>query len=161
LQARGAQVHVCDLADEQPDPSRFDVVVVGSPVRMARHEPAIEAWIRAHAADLASRPGAFFSVSLSAASPEPKVRGELAAMVERFLADTNWQPAHVARFAGALRHTRYPWWTRLFMRLMSGSRGAPADTRSDLEYTDWAQVDGFIDEIRSDLEGSRAVGLVG
>ncbi len=143
MRARGVHVHLRDIADEQPDPAHFDAVVVGSPVQLSKHDRRIGAWLAQHGATLTRLPGAFFSVSMSAASPRPDVRTKLDGIVADFLAESGWHPARVVKFAGALHYSRYGWLVRQIMRLISGSQGRPTDTRRDYEYTDWAQVDRF------------------
>jgi menaquinone-dependent protoporphyrinogen oxidase len=147
LRARGEHVHLRDIADERPNPGEFDGVVVGAPVRYSRHDERIGAWLARHHIVLNGRPSAFFSVSLSAASKRPEVQRQLEGLVSRFLADAVWRPTRVARFAGALRYTQYRLFTRWMMRLISGSQGRPTDTSRDHEFTDWAQVDTFAEEL--------------
>ncbi len=143
LRARGLHVHLRDLADEQPDPAGFAAVIVGAPVHMSRHHPAIASWLERHAATLATRPGAFFSVSMSASSARATVRREIEQIAATFLAGVGWRPTHVATFGGALRYTQYGWLTRQLMKLVVGSQGRPTDTSRDHEFTDWPQVDRF------------------
>jgi len=156
LRARGQHVHLRNIADEQPDPAAFDVVVVGSPVHISKHDRHIGDWIRRHAGTLAPRPGAFFSVSMSASSTRPEVQRELDQIVTGFLAEAGWRPTRVAKIAGALRYTRYGWLVRLVMRLISGSQGRPTDTSRDYVFTDWAQVDGFAHEILGEADRLQA-----
>ncbi len=147
LRTRGLRVHLADAAYERPDPRNFEAVIVGSPVHMSRHHAAIERWLKRHAPRLATRAGAFFSVSMSASSRRASVREGLDQMVAAFLARVHWQPAHIATFGGALRYTQYGWLTRLMMKLIGRSQGRPVDTSQDYEFTDWAQVDRFGAEI--------------
>jgi menaquinone-dependent protoporphyrinogen oxidase len=155
LRARGQRVHLRDIADEQPDPAHFDAVVVGAPVQLSKHDRRIGAWLARHARILARLPGAFFSVSMSAASTRPEVLAELDGIVTRFLAEAGWHPAHVVKLAGALHYTRYNWLVRQVMRLISGSQGRPTDTSRDYEFTDWAQVDRFVHDVLGLPAGTR------
>jgi menaquinone-dependent protoporphyrinogen oxidase len=143
LRARGQHVHLRHITDEDPDPSHFDAVVVGASVHFSKHDRRVGDWLARHALALAMRPGAFFSVSMSAASQRPDVLSKLDAMVVDFLSESGWRPVRLVKFAGALRYTRYNFFIRLMMRLISGSQGRPTDTRRDHEFTDWAQVDAF------------------
>jgi menaquinone-dependent protoporphyrinogen oxidase len=147
LRARGQHVHLRDLVQERPDPANFDAVVVGAAVQFSKHDARVGAWLAENRRALAQRPGAFFSVSLSAASKRKDVRAKLDDMVGTFLAAAGWRPARVAEIAGALHYTRYSWSIRQVMRLISGSQGRPTDTTRDHELTDWAQVDRFVNEV--------------
>jgi menaquinone-dependent protoporphyrinogen oxidase len=155
LRARGAHVHLRDVADEDPDPASYDLVVAGAPVQLSKHDRRIGDWLARHAEALAQRRGAFFSVSLSAASTRPEILAKLDGIVADFLVQAGWHPRHVVKLAGALRYTRYGWFIRQIMRLISGSQGRPTDTRKDHELTDWAQVERFAHELLGDLPATR------
>jgi menaquinone-dependent protoporphyrinogen oxidase len=152
LRARGEHVHLRDIAAERPDPSHYDAVVVGSPIRFGKHDARIRDWLKAYHVVLNGRPSAFFSVSMSASSGKPEVKRNLDATVRRFLQDAIWRPTRVVCFPGALAYTRYDWITRLMMRLISGSQGRPVDTSRDFEFTDWEAVDEFAAGLRRLLD---------
>jgi menaquinone-dependent protoporphyrinogen oxidase len=147
LRARGLHVHLRNIADEDPQPVLYDAIVVGAPVQFSAHDPRIGAWLARHQAVLARRPGAFFSVSMSAASVREDVQVKLEGIVRDFLATAGWHPVQVVKLAGALHYRRYPWLLRQVMRLISGSQGRPTDTGRDHEFTDWAQVDRFVHDV--------------
>jgi menaquinone-dependent protoporphyrinogen oxidase len=147
LRARGEHVHIRDISEEQPDPGHFDAVVVGSAVQFSKHDARIGAWLARYRDTLARRPGAFFSVSMSAASTRPEVQAQLEGIVGAFLVENRFHPAVVARFAGALHYSRYNVFIRFMMRLISGSQGRPTDTRRDHVFTDWRQVERFAHDV--------------
>lgn len=120
-------------------PGKYDAVLVGAAVRYGHHDRALEKEVRRHAASLAVRPNAFFSVCMSAEHQPAVAQG----YVDAFLRNTGWEPREAASFAGALRYRRYGFFIRLLMRLISGHAGGETDTSRDHEYTDWAAVDRF------------------
>lgn len=68
LRDAGAEVRVLDLRDPSPyEPAAFDLVVVGGSIHAGHHQSELVHWLRRHAGDLAARPTAVFSVSLTAA----------------------------------------------------------------------------------------------
>lgn len=158
LRARGEHVHLRNITDEDPDPAHFDAVVVGAPVQFSKQDKRIGAWLARHARALAQRPGAFFSVSMSAASTRPEVLVQLDGIVTTFLAQAGWHPTKVVKFAGALHYTRYNWFIRQVMRLISGSQGRPTDTRRDYVFTDWEQVDRFAHDVLAESPTAPAYG---
>jgi menaquinone-dependent protoporphyrinogen oxidase len=129
---------------------RHDAVLAGAAIRYGRHARSLERLARAHAAQLAGRPNAFFSVCLSAGGP-----GAKPAVAEGYVADfrrrTGWEPRRCASFAGALCYSRYGPFIRLMMRLIVGAAGGDTDTSRDYEYTDWKDVERFARECASDL----------
>lgn len=121
----------------------YDAVLVGASVHRGRFQKAVEHFVKENLAFLNHTPSAFFGVSLVAASQDPEHAREADRLVERFLAETGWRPAHRASFAGALLYSRYNVLKRLVMRLIAGREGGGTDMSRDYEYTDWHAVDGF------------------
>jgi menaquinone-dependent protoporphyrinogen oxidase len=124
-----------------------DAVIVGGAVRVGHHSRALERAVRAHASQIASRPNAFFSVSLSAANNAAAAQGCIDAFVRR----TGWTPQRSASFPGALPYTRYNPFIRLLMRFIVGRAGGDTDTSRDYEYTRWEDVERFAREFAARL----------
>lgn len=135
--------------------AQHDAVLVGGAVHYGRHAHELEGAVRAHATALAARPGAFFSVSMSAARPG-KGLAEARRCVADFVERTGWQPRATATFAGALRYSQYNPFVRFMMRLISAAAGGDTDTSRDHEYTDWAAVERFAREFERLLEPAAA-----
>ena len=123
------------------DLERYETVIVGAPVHYGRHPGHLRSLLRKHRAALAARPGAFFSVSLSARSKPPAARR----YVQNFLRQVGWHPQQTAAFGGALPYSRYGAFKRLLMIAFVGLAGGDTDTSRDYEYTDWDAVDRFAD----------------
>ena len=88
-------------------------------------------------------PSAFFSVSASAASAEPRGPAEARTAMQRFLTETRWDPDMMTTIAGAMAYTKYPLLLRWVLREISRRAGGPTDMSKDHELTDWAQVAEF------------------
>lgn len=142
IEACGQDVDVRPVADG-PDPREFDAVAAGASIHAGKHQGEMTDWIKAHRDALAARPGAFFSVSLTAAEENPEDREPATRMMREFLADVGWQPELSATIPGALLYLEYDRFTRTVIRLMMKRGGHPADTSRDFEYTDWKMVDEF------------------
>jgi menaquinone-dependent protoporphyrinogen oxidase len=119
-----------------------DAVMVGGGVRYGKHPEALVDRVQAAREQIAARPNAFFSVSLSAGGPGAKP-AEAARFVNEFCAKTRWEPQQCATFAGALRYSRYNFFLRLMMRFIVGRAGGDTDMSRDYDYTDWEAVDRF------------------
>ena len=132
----------------------YDAVLVGAAIRYGHHDRAFEKEVRRHAASLAARPNAFFSVCLSAGGPGHNP-GEARRYVDAFCRHTGWQPRQAESFAGALPYSKYGPFIRFMMRLIVGRAGGETDTSRDYEYTDWAAVERFADRF-----AGRSLGVV-
>jgi menaquinone-dependent protoporphyrinogen oxidase len=132
-----------------------DGIIVGASVHYGKHPGAVARLVREHLRTLQSRPGAFFSVSLSAGGPVPRAE-DARRYVDDFLGETGWRPDEQARFAGALRYSRYPLWKRFMMLRLMRSAGGDSDSSRDYEYTDWDAVDSFADAFSARLGGGPA-----
>ena len=123
-----------------PEPQRFDAIVIAASVHAGRYQPAVTEFVRR---DIDSRPNAFLSVSLSAASPVASDLEGLKRCVETFSRETGWTPRIVHHAAGALRYRAYSLIKRWALRAIARRRGAPTDTRRDHELTDWVNLARF------------------
>jgi len=146
LQDRGHRVEWrrADSARTSLDLGEYETVIVGASVHYGRHPGHLRSLLRKHRAALAARPGAFFSVSLSAGGPGAKPRAARR-YVETFLRQVGWQPQQTAAFGGALQYSKYGAFKRLLMIAFVGLAGGDTDPSRDYEYTDWDAVDRFAD----------------
>jgi menaquinone-dependent protoporphyrinogen oxidase len=133
-----------DASATRLDLERYETVIVGAPVHYGRHPGHLRSLLRKHRAALAARPGAFFSVSLSAGGPGAKPQAARR-YVETFLRQVGWQPQLTAAIGGALQYSRYGAFKRLLVVVFVGRAGGDTDTSRDYEYTDWDAVDRFAD----------------
>ena len=142
LAGRGHRLELIDAARDcgTPQPQRFDAIVIAASVHAGRYQPAVTEFVRR---DIDSRPNAFLSVSLSAASPVASDLEGLKRCVDTFSRETGWTPRTVHHAAGALRYSAYSLIKRWALRAIARRRGAPTDTRRDHELTDWADLARF------------------
>lgn len=125
------------------DPGRHNGVLVAASLHRGRHQEEVVAWVERRHADLARRPSAFVSVSLTAAEDSPDAREATRRCIDDFLDETGWSPARTMAVAGALQYREYDVFTRVLMRLMMRRGGHTTDVSQDHEYTDWEAVDRF------------------
>ena len=121
--------------------------VLGASLHGGRHQPAICAFVRAHANRLNQRPSAFFSVSLSAGSANAREVAAARNLAQAFVTGAGWHPRQVACFAGRLAYTKYGFFKKRLMRRIARKEGASSDMTRDHEFTDWAGVVRFSEEI--------------
>jgi menaquinone-dependent protoporphyrinogen oxidase len=128
-----------------------DAVIVGGSLHEGRYQRAVGDFLERNRATLRSLPGAFFSVSLGAASENAAERNEVRRIMSSFVEQSGWGPKFTESFAGALRYTRYSWLKRALMKHIAGKEGGDVDTSRDFEYTDWNQVTRFAESFIASL----------
>ena len=129
------------------DLDSYDAVLIGASLIGGHHQRYIERFASHHRNRLNRVPSAFFSVSGSAGSARAEDRAAAQVVVDRFLAHVGWMPSRIATFAGAITFTRYNVFLRWSMKRISRKEGGSTDTSRDHEYTDWARVARFVDDI--------------
>jgi menaquinone-dependent protoporphyrinogen oxidase len=139
------EVEVLDSLNLEPsvlkDP--WDAVIIGGSVHQGIHQTYLTEVVKNNRAWLSQRPGAFFSVSLSAAVQEPIHQQEARAYLESFLTETGWQPQAKTCIAGALRYAEYDYFKRLVLKYLSAQLGPGIVTGHDIIYTNWDEVTRF------------------
>jgi menaquinone-dependent protoporphyrinogen oxidase len=105
--------------------------------------------------ELEAAGAALLSLSLSqagaqdeAAPPDRRrqAQADVQRMIDGFVADTGWTPAHTLPVAGALAYSKYNFLVKLVMKRIARHNGASIDTSRDWEFTDWQAVDRFVAE---------------
>ena len=136
--------HAPEIVDG--DLGGYDAVIIGGSLHEGRYQRAVRDFVARHRQLLNSRPSAFFSVSLAAASRDPEERAAPLRIAKEFAAAAGWKPQQIASFAGALKYTQYSWLKRMVMKYISEKEGGDTDTSRDFEYTNWDEVARFVEE---------------
>lgn len=147
LRSLGDEVTVAEAKAAPASLEGFDGVVLGGSIHMGKHGAPLSAYVRDHQEPMRSRPNAFFSVSMSAARRDEKHQADAQRIANEFLDGASWKPDRVALFAGAVKYTKYNFITRRLMRWISSKEGGETDMSRDWEYTDWAAVKAFADDL--------------
>lgn len=126
--------------------SGFAGAILAASVHAGSYQKAFVGFARDRAAELATLPTLFLSVSLAAAGDDPEEHRELDAIVGRMTDATGWRPGRVEHVAGAFRFGDYDFFKAWMMRRIAREKGedAPAEGR-DTEYTDWAALGALVD----------------
>lgn len=120
----------------------YDLIVLGAAIRYGFFNSKFRLFADENAEILNKKNTAFYSVTLTARKPEKRTP-ETNLYTRKFLTKTRWHPKLSIAFAGALHYPRYAWYDRLMIKLIMHISGGVTDTSQDIEYTDWAQVEGF------------------
>lgn len=160
LRARSLDVQLVDAAQppEALDLSIYQAVVLAASVHMGKHEREMVRFVRQHKQALEQLPTAFLSTSLTEAGVEDetrsaadreKARAAIEQVIEDFFTQTGFRPTTHKAIAGALLYTQYNWLVRLVMKRISKAEGGSTDTSRDHEYTDWLDLDRFVERLVS------------
>ncbi len=155
LRYEGLESEARKLSPSMPPPDWAHIagVVVGASIHAGRHQREACQFVKREASQLGQRPSAFFSVSLSAASRNPKGVDAARGIATSFVRSAGWEPRRLACFAGRLAYTKYGFFKRWMMRQIAAREGAPTDTSRDHEFTDWASVREFARAVAKDVRG--------
>jgi len=148
LRIRGHRVDLVDTASPAAElvTPAYQGAILGGSLHQQKHQAALVHFAKANRDWLAALPCAVFSVSLGAAMQDMDSRLEAQRLLQDLLGDCDLHPVVTRCIAGALRYTRYDWFKRSLMTLIARQRGMTVDTSQDCEYTDWADVEAFVDE---------------
>lgn len=135
--------------------NEFDAILVGASVHGGKHQSAVREFVTSNHDALATKPTAFFQVSLSSATEEG--RAQAAGYVDTFLEETGWQPDRIGLFGGALRYSKFGFLKRLMMKQLIKRRMPEVDTSTDVEFTDWTEVETFAADVAAFVEGRLGV----
>lgn len=124
----------------------YDAVIVGGSIHVGKYPKHLVKFVSTNLNRLNNIPSAFFTVCLAINSQQSDSQKAALKYGTDFLAQTGWQPALTATFAGAVTYTRYNFITRFIMKRISKKEGGSTDTSRDHEYTDWARVAQFAEE---------------
>jgi menaquinone-dependent protoporphyrinogen oxidase len=148
LRIRGHRVDLVDTGGAAAGEvtAAYQAAFVGGSVHNHRHQSALMHFVKANREWLAALPVAWFSVSLAAAGPDMDARVEAQRLADEFIDESGLKPALTHCIAGALKYTQYDYFKRLVMRMIARQTGRSTDTSHDTEYTDWDDVERFVDE---------------
>jgi menaquinone-dependent protoporphyrinogen oxidase len=146
LEQQGIDVTTASADVMDPPPRIYDGVIVAASIHGGTYQKSVRQWVRAHAAELSSRPSLFVSVSLGVLQKDPTVDAELSAIVARFAAETGWTPPHTRQVAGALLYRQYNLFIRWVMKRIAAKAGGDTDTSRDYVYTNWNDVRAFAEQ---------------
>jgi len=142
LRSEGHTVSVFDTRAALPRGALLteEAVVIAGSVRMGKFQKALIEAVRANRDELKKVPSIFLPVSLSASRPSAAAKREVKKTIVQFIDQTGFSPGAIHPIAGALVYSRYGFFTRIAMILISKMAGGDTDTSRDYEYTNWTEV---------------------
>jgi menaquinone-dependent protoporphyrinogen oxidase len=133
---------VCIDDDPEVDLEPFDKIVIGASIRYGKHNVKVYRFIEENLSVLNKKPNAFFSVNAVARKAE-KAQPDTNPYLQKFLKQIAWQPKELAVFAGKIDYQMYRFVDRFMIRFIMWMTKGPTDPNTNIEFTDWSQVDKF------------------
>jgi menaquinone-dependent protoporphyrinogen oxidase len=124
------------------DLNKFNKIVIGASIRYGKHSDKIYEFINKNEQLLDKKPNAFFSVNVVARKPG-KDQPETNPYLKKFLLQISWKPKELAVFAGKIDYQKYKIWDRLMIRMIMWITKGPTDPKTNIEFTNWNQVNDF------------------
>jgi len=157
LHDRGVAVDLFDVRQLRApiDWTAYQHACVAASVHFGHHEPEMVAFVRQHRPELERLSAAFISVTLSQAGAQnvhasvnerAAAAADVQRMIDRFVTESGWKPAHVLPVAGALMYRQYNPLIRFMMKRIARKAGAPTDSSRNYDFTDWLVIDRFVEE---------------
>ncbi len=138
LTQEGDRTTVVNVAEgPAADVSKADAFIVAGSLHLAKHDPALEAFVRKNLHTLNRLPSCFLSVSLSAASDDPAERGDAWRCLKEFTAATGWTPTATDIVAGGVHDVKTGFFKRIMLHRILRKKGVALDPSGDTEFTDW------------------------
>jgi menaquinone-dependent protoporphyrinogen oxidase len=148
LRIRGHRVDLIDTLSPAAEAGSvaYQAAFIGGSVHYDHHQGGLVHYVKRNLAWLNAMPTAFFSVSLAPVHADAGGRAHAQQAADRFVEQTGLKPRVVHLVNGALRYTQYDFFKRMMMKTISRAQGRTTDMAADHEYTDWADVEAFVDE---------------
>jgi len=143
LQQEGHQVMIADAKDEPPSPEGYDAVLIGASIHIHKYQKSVKKYIHQYRDLLNSMRSAFFSVCMAIAREDKSEHKAVYQLTHEFFNDSGWKPLEEVYFAGAVKYTKYDYFRKFIMRMISRKAGGGTNISKDFEYTDWEQVKSF------------------
>lgn len=122
-------------AEDTPDPSAYDAVIVGSGVRASNWHGSVKEWVTANADTLKAKPTAFYTACLTMGTT-PEKSDEVRAYTDALIAETGVVPVDIGLFAGMNVPKKFSLPERLIMKVMKAPEG---DFRDFDAVASWAR----------------------
>lgn len=151
--AAGNEVDLHPVASQRDSSlDDYDKIIIGAAIRYGTHSQDVFQFIKANTEVLNAKTNGFFSVS-AVARKANRNTPETNPYMKKFLKQIDWQPQHIATFAGKINYPIYNTWERLMIQFIMWVTQGPTDTRAVFEFTDWDQVADFARQIDERADG--------
>jgi|GEM_PF-711917 len=134
-----------DYNSQDREPIWSGAIVVGS-IHFGAYDTELYGFAKRFGRLLSSKPSAFLSVSLSAASNDMASRMSVDATAHTLLLESDWLPSKLLHVAGAVREKELNFFKRGALQAVLRAKGIKPDPSGITVFTDWPALDQFVDE---------------
>lgn len=157
-QGHEVEIHNCNEHNIFTGTINYAGILIGGSIHKSQFSEILTNWIKNNSALISKIPSAFFSVCLGILEKGAIAQDEERQIVINFFDEVSWYPRKTAIFAGALKYSKYGWFTKWMMKKIVEKAGGATDTSKDYEYTDWKAVSKFTTEfIKNALDNKETV----
>lgn len=141
LRARGFHTQ-CENVSTAVMRLKPSAVLLVASIHVGRHSASAREFVKRNIPLFNEIPSGFISVSLSASDAD---RSKARSYITAFLEETGWKPDMTATIAGAIRYSAYGFLKKMMIKRIASQNNLPTDTSLDHEFTDWNEVDAFVE----------------
>lgn len=140
--------HACDMVEmmeivrEGIDWSKYDIVIVGSPIVYGTYNKIVWEFCSAFKDKLEALPNSFFNVTVVARTPL-KATPEGNRYLQKFVSRSAWKPRDLKCFAGKVDYPNWNLFERTMIRIIMKITDGPTDTNVTIDYTDYEDVKDY------------------
>ncbi|NUN05780.1 MAG: hypothetical protein HUU57_08460 [Bdellovibrio sp.] len=135
----------------------YDGVVMGSGIYANRFPRPLLRIAREQQRDLTKKQTAFFSVCMGVVEENEQTQRDLRDISLNFFTMAEWRPMQWGIFAGSIAYSKYNILLKYFMRFLAARAGYETELSRDYEFTNWKDVQSFVDEFSQRLHRRRPV----
>ncbi|HEY1078753.1 MAG TPA: flavodoxin domain-containing protein [Bdellovibrio sp.] len=139
------------LGNDSRKVSEYEGVMIGAGIYGNRFPRRLLQVVRDQKHSLIKKQTAFFSVCMGIVEEESRVQNDIRDIVINFFEAVEWRPLRWTTFAGAIAYSKYNFLLKYFMRFLASRAGHDTDFSRDYEFTDWKDVQSFVDEFSQSL----------
>jgi len=137
------EIHNCNDNYDLIIHDNYTGIIIGGSVHNGNLSKVLTKWVINNAIVLSNAPSAFFLVCLGILEKGLVAKDDERRIVIDFFDEVSWYPEKTTIFAGALKYSKYGWFTKWVMKKIAEKAGGATDTSKDYEYTDWNAVREF------------------
>lgn len=126
----------------------YQAIIIASSINVGGHLKDISKFIAKNLKKINSTKSYFLSVGIGICSKKLNEQEKTKKMAIDFCSNLKWDVTEIKSVAGALAYTKYNFLLKLLCKTIASILGLPnKDLSKDYEFTDWKDLESFINKI--------------